>query len=83
MKKKIITENYTPALRDMEVGDILTFPVKAYNSIKGTLIPRLRLELCVEDADWKVGDIDKKKGLFDVEGLRDGFPFSSGNACCK
>jgi len=51
----------------MEVGDILTFPVKAYNSIKGTLIPRLRLELCVEDADWKVGDIDKKKGLFDVE----------------
>lgn len=55
MKKKIITENYTPALRDMEVGDILTFPVKAYNSIKGTLIPRLRLEFCVEDADWKVG----------------------------
>lgn len=34
MKKKIITENYTPALRDMEVGDILTFPVKAKPSIK-------------------------------------------------
>lgn len=66
MKKKIITENYTPALRDMEVGDILTFPVKL-TILQGTLIPRLRLELCVEDADWKVGDIDKKKGLFDVE----------------
>ena len=59
MKKRIITENYTPALRDMEV--------KAYNSIKGTIIPRLRLEFCVEDADWKVGEVDKRKGIFDVE----------------
>ena len=67
MKKRLITENYTPALRDMEVGDILIFPVKAYNSIKSTLIPRLRLELCVEDANWKVGEIDKKKGIFEVE----------------
>lgn len=67
MKKQLITENYTPALRDMEVGDILIFPVKAYNSIKSTLIPRLRLELCVEDANWKVGEIDKKKGIFEVE----------------
>lgn len=66
-KGRLVTENYTPALRDMGVGDILTFPVKAYNSIKGTLIPRLRLELCVEDADWKVGEVDKKKGIFDVE----------------
>lgn len=67
MKKQLITESYTPALRDMEVGDILIFPVKAYNSIKSTLIPRLRLELCVEDANWKVGEIDKKKGIFEVE----------------
>ena len=67
MKKKIITENNTPALRDMEVGDILTFPVKAKPSIKGTIIPRLREEFCVEGADWKVGETDKKKGLFDVE----------------
>lgn len=34
MKKRIITENYTPALRDMEVGEVLTFPVKAYNSME-------------------------------------------------
>lgn len=66
-KRRLVTENYTPALRDMRVGDILTFPVKAYTSIKGSLIPRLRLELCVEDADWKVGEVDKKKGIFDVE----------------
>lgn len=64
---RVITENYTPTLREMKVGETLTFPVKAYNSIKGTIIPRLRLELCVEDADWKVGDVDKKKGVFDVE----------------
>ena len=67
MKKRIITENYTPALRDMEVGEVLTFPVKAYNSIKGTIIPRVRLEFCVEDADWKVGEVNKRKGIFDVE----------------
>lgn len=67
MKKQLITENYTPALRDMEVGDILIFPVKAYNSVKATLIPRLRLELCVEDADWEIGEVDKKKGLFEVK----------------
>lgn len=67
MKKQLITANYTPALRDMRVGEILVFPVKAYSSVKSTLIPRLRLELCVEDADWKVGDVNKKKGTFEVE----------------
>ena len=51
----------------MEVGEVLTIPVKAYNSLKVTIIPRLRLEFCVEDADWKVGEVDKRKGIFDVE----------------
>ena len=76
MKKRIITENYTPALRDMEVGEVLTFPVKAYNSIKGTIIPRLRLEFCVEDADWKVGEV-----FLMWKGSHDDFPFSYGTAC--
>ena len=31
MKKQLITANYTPALRDMRVGEILVFPVKAYS----------------------------------------------------
>lgn len=81
MKKRIITENYTPALRDMEVGEVLTFPVKAYNSIKGTIIPRLRLEFCVEDADWKVGEVNKRKGILMWKGSRDGVSFSYGTAC--
>lgn len=66
-KCRLITENYTPALRDMNVGDTLTFPVKAFSSVKSTLIPRLRLELCVEEADWEVGGVDKKKGVFEVK----------------
>ncbi|WP_291587233.1 hypothetical protein [Bacteroides sp.] len=67
MENQLITENYTPALRDMNVGDTLIFPVKAHNSIKSTLIPRVRIELCVENADWEVGEIDKKNGTFPVK----------------
>ena len=53
MKKKIITENYTPALRDMEVGDILNFPGESLQFYQryidspieiGTLRRRCRLE---------------------------------------
>lgn len=51
----------------MVIGDIYMFPVKAYTSVKSTLIPRLRLEMCVEGANWEVGEIDKKKGIFPVE----------------
>lgn len=65
--RKVITENYTPALREMKIGDIYMFPVKAYTSVKSTLIPRLRLEMCVENANWEVGEIDKEKGVFPVE----------------
>lgn len=67
-KKKIVTgKRYTSELRQMKVGDIYMFPVRAYVSVKSTLIPRMRIEMCVEDADWEVGEIDKKKGIFPVE----------------
>lgn len=67
MKNQLITENYTPALRDMKVGDTLTFPVKAHTSIKHTLIPRVKLELCVEGAEFAISDVDKKTGTFEVK----------------
>lgn len=64
---KKVTENWTPALRDMNVGDIMEFPIKAISSVN-SIISRLRLEMCVEGADWKRdGDIDKKKGTFKIK----------------
>jgi hypothetical protein len=66
-KVQLVTEDYSPALRSMRVGDVLTFPVKSISTIN-SLLSRLRLEMCVEGADWKrIGDIDKRKGIFRVK----------------
>jgi len=66
-KEQLVTEDYSPALRNMRVGDVLTFPVKSISTIN-SLLSRLRLEMCVEGADWKrAGDIDKRKGLFKIK----------------
>ena len=64
---KKVTENWSPSLREMQVGDIVEFPVKEISSVN-TTISRLRLEMCVEGADWKRdGDIDRKKGTFRIK----------------
>lgn len=47
-----VTENWAATLRAMKVGDIVVFPVRAISSVN-TTISRLRLEMCVENADWK------------------------------
>lgn len=47
-----VTENWASTLRAMKVGDIVVFPVRAISSVN-TTISRLRLEMCVENADWK------------------------------
>lgn len=64
---KTVTENWTPALRDMKVGDVMEFPVRSISSVN-SIISRLRLEMCVEGADWKrEGDIDRTRGMFKIK----------------
>ena len=51
----------------MKVGDVLTFPIRSISTIN-SLLSRLRLEMCVEGADWKrEGNIDKKAGSFKIK----------------
>lgn len=68
MKKvQLVTKDWSPTLRSMKVGDVLTFPIRSISTIN-SLLSRLRLEMCVEGADWKrVGEIDKKVGSFRVK----------------
>ena len=61
-----VTENWAATLRAMKVGDIVVFPVRAISSVN-TTISRLRLEMCVENADWKrTGEVDRKRGEFKI-----------------
>lgn len=39
---KRITENWTAALLNMEVGEVVEFPLEKSESIVGSIIPRLR-----------------------------------------
>lgn len=41
---KRITENWTAALLNMEVGEVVEFPLEKSESIVGSIIPRLRKE---------------------------------------
>lgn len=62
-----VTENWASTLRGMSVGEIVIFPISSISSVN-TTISRLRLEMCMEGADWKrVGEIDRKKGEFKVK----------------
>ena len=62
-----VTENWAATLRAMKVGDIVVFPVRAISSVN-TTISRLRLEMCVENADWKrTGEVDRKRGEFKIQ----------------
>lgn len=67
---KQVTENLTPTLREMNVGDMAELPVKVYHSVKSVIIPRLEFEKCVENAKWWIQekkDVDRKKGTFKVK----------------
>ena len=62
-----VTENWAATLRARKVGDIVVFPVRAISSVN-TTISRLRLEMCVENADWKrTGEVDRKRGEFKIQ----------------
>ena len=62
-----VTENWASTLRGMKVGETVIFPISSISSVN-TTISRLRLEMCVEGADWKrVGEIDRKHGEFKVK----------------
>ncbi len=66
-KGQLVTEDYSPTLRNMKVGEVVTFPIRSISTIN-SLLSRLRLEMCVEGADWKrEGDIDKKAGSFRIK----------------
>lgn len=67
---KQVTENLTPTLREMNVGDIVEMPVKVYHSVKSVIIKRLEFEMCVQNAKWEVDEkenVDRKKGTFKVK----------------
>lgn len=62
-----VTENWASTLRGMKVGDVVIFPISSISSVN-TTICRLRLEMCLDGADWKrIGEIDKKKGEFKIK----------------
>lgn len=67
---KQVTENLTPTLREMNVGDIVEMPVRSYHSVKSVLVKRIELEKCTENARFEVDeeeDIDRTKGTFKVK----------------
>lgn len=64
---KKVTKDWAPTLRSMQIGDVVELPVKSSSTI-GSTLTRLRLEMCVEGAEWKrEGEIDKKNGIFFIK----------------
>lgn len=60
-EKKTITS----IIREMKVGEVLEFPLDKQASIMRVFVPRLRMELWREKADWKrEGDYDLDRGVF-------------------
>lgn len=64
---RLIECNYTQELRAMKTGETVEFPVKAISSLKCGIIPRLRMELITEGADWLIGKPDPTTGKFKVK----------------
>lgn len=65
---KRITEKWTEALLNMEVGEVVEFPLEKSESIVGSIIPRLRKRMWREKADWsREGDYDTENGIFRVK----------------
>ena len=65
---KRITENWTAALLNMEVGEVVEFPLEKSESIVGSIIPRLRKRMGGEKANWsRDGDYDTENGIFRVK----------------
>lgn len=64
---KVITEDVSGTLQRMKVNDVVTFSVRIIPTVN-TTISRLRLQMCVEGADWKrEGKIDKVNGTFRIK----------------
>lgn len=65
---KKITKNWTNALLNMEVGEVVEFPLEKAESIVGSIIPRLRKRMWREKYDWeRVGEYDRNKGIFHIK----------------
>lgn len=65
---KKITENWTDALRNMVVGEVVEFPLDNEPSIMGSIIPRMRRVMWKEKANWqREGDYDLDNGTFRVK----------------
>lgn len=65
---KKITENWTEALLNMEVGEVVEFPLEKAESIVGSIIPRLRKRKWREKCDWeRIGEYDRDKGIFHIK----------------
>lgn len=65
---KRITENWTEALLNMKVGEVVEFPLEKEASIIGSTIPRLRKRMWREKSDWsREGDYDTENGTFRVK----------------
>lgn len=67
MATKIVTRNYTEALRSMKPGEVIELPAKALAGLKATILTRLRNELIMERADWEIGKISEDTGRFRVK----------------
>lgn len=67
MEIKIVTKNYTEALRNMKTGDVIELPAKALAGLRATILTRLRAELIMERADWEIGKINEETGRFRVK----------------
>lgn len=64
---RTVTRDWTSELKGMAINSVLEFPINRYSTIN-SLISRLRLEMCVEGANWKrEGEIDKKNGFFKIK----------------
>lgn len=65
---KKITENFTEALRSMEIGEVAEFPLDNEPSIVSVIIPRLRRQMWREKSNWKrEGDYDMENGVFRIK----------------
>ena len=64
---KVVTGDWSDALRAMKPGDKAKFPLAAKASVK-SIIAQLEEKLWEINADWSlIGEVDKKKGTFVVQ----------------
>nr|DAZ53191.1 MAG TPA: hypothetical protein [Caudoviricetes sp.] len=65
---KRITEKWTEALLNMNVGEVVEFPLEKAESIVGSIIPRLRKRMWKSKSNWsREGDYDMVNGTFRIK----------------